>query len=164
MGLNVKHTKTYMLIVVPAIILAASFFLITSWMSGLTVTGMNHAPINEFEVQVYVNNNNPLTLTIYIKSLNDHHHIEFLKAEICDANNNTVADYQGKLVGGIYERTKIEPICELPPESEKAVRLYFNTTMSQGKYSLILYGYFGIFMPISCSDFIVYENIVRIYH
>ena len=153
-----------MLIVILGIISATAIFGILSWLSALTGTGMNHAPINEFEVQVFVNNNNPLTITLYLKSLNDHHNIEFRRAEIFDKNDTLMAEYQGKLAGGIYEQKKIEPICELLAESEKVVRFNFNTTMPRGKYSLILYGYFGRLIPISSSEFIVYENVDRIYH
>ena len=162
--LIMKHSKTYVSVTILGIILAISLFIVLSWLSTLTVTGMNHIPINEVDMHVFVNNNNPLTLTIYLKTLNDHHHIEFLRAEIRDNNNNTVAEYQGRLVGGIYEWKKITPICELPPESEKTVRLNYNTTISQGKYSLVLYSqHFGLY-PLLRSDFIAYKNYNKIYY
>ena len=148
-----EHSKTYVYVTILGIISAISIFLVLSWFSALTVPGMNHAPVNEFEVQVFVNNNNPLTITLNLKSLNDHHFIEFRRVEILDKNENIVAEYQGitteKMIGE-YEYTWVESIFTLPEETEKVVRLNFNTTMLQGKYSLILFcDYFSGLMPVS---------------
>ncbi len=145
--------------VLASAIVGLAFLFLTAWMGALQVPDINnYSGHREVTLRVSVNSTDPLILTVYMKSyytssVNDSigfmnsfmtiSDIEFDDGYIQDENQTVVAwcprtfPYGSSSDGrGHYAQHFI--VCFLPANSEKAVTLDFNTTISSGRYCLTL--------------------------
>ncbi len=91
--------------------------------------------------QIALSNTNPLTLSLTAKSFYSRE-IDFVEAQIKDADQATVASIEAKWVTVEYNEwgpvSRMQFIGQLPGGSEKTLTFDFNTTLPSGNYSVWL--------------------------
>jgi hypothetical protein len=126
------------LLVVMSLAIVGLAWLVSAWMSVLTIPGAWRLPYNENDLimQVSLDNTNPLILSVKAKSNCSEESVNIVGATVKNYNQTTVAEYWGKWVNHHYGEF-FDYICELPDYgSEKLLTLNFETTLPSGSYTL----------------------------
>jgi len=137
-------TRTYAVVIIVVLALVGSTVFISAWMGSLTISSLAKHPPNENDLvieEITMSSDNPLILSVKVKSNCTHAHIWMNEALIKDYNQTTVAEYWGEWrysegPNG-QEQTYVLPICELSDfGSEETLTLNFETSLPSGNYTL----------------------------